>query len=400
MGFRLSEYVVKGDSLEMIFLQRKGNPHDIVFANSSGPRLHHCAYQVPETHHLMHVCDLFVVGDKEGQVEFGPARHFSPGLARFLYLRDPDGHRIELFPSHYHTVDIEDEPLEWEAPEFKIGGWTEPPDRWWNDTTAFRRHWPLIPEPHPMRIVTFSRQGGVHHGVRTGERITVHPTATSATDLAMDAAAHPAGEEVALSEVALLAPVPRPGKVICIGLNYRDHAAEGGNPIPDYPAVFLRGATSLVGPGQPIIMPDCSDKLDFEAELGVVIGRTATNVRENPLDYVAGYCCFNDGTIRDYQRKSSQWTIGKNFDLTGALQRRAGHARRAPRRRRRAEDHLARQRRDHAGRRHRRHDLRRRHLGHGPVGGHDAGVRRRHRHGNPGRRRLCEEAPGLPARRR
>ena len=137
MGFRLSEYVVKGDSLEMIFLQRKGNPHDIVFANSSGPRLHHCAYQVPETHHLMHVCDLFVVGDKEGQVEFGPARHFSPGLARFLYLRDPDGHRIELFPSHYHTVDIEDEPLEWEAPEFKIGGWTEPPDRWWNDTTAF-----------------------------------------------------------------------------------------------------------------------------------------------------------------------------------------------------------------------------------------------------------------------
>ena len=170
-----------------------------------------------------------------------------------------------------------------------------------------------------MRIVTFSRNGGVQHGVRTGERITVHPTAGSAAELAMDAAAHQAGEEVALSEVALLAPVPRPGKVICIGLNYRDHAAEGGNPIPDYPAVFLRGATSLVGPGQPIILPECSDKLDFEAELGVVIGRTATHVRENPLDYVAGYCCFNDGTIRDYQRKSSQWTVGKNFDLTGAF---------------------------------------------------------------------------------
>ncbi len=137
MGFRLSEYVVKGDSLEMIFLQRKGNPHDIVFANSPGPRLHHCAFQVPETHHLMHVCDLMVLGDKEGQVEFGPARHFSPGLARFLYLRDPDGHRVELFPSHYHTVDIEDEPLKWEVPEFKIGGWTVPPDRWWNDATAF-----------------------------------------------------------------------------------------------------------------------------------------------------------------------------------------------------------------------------------------------------------------------
>ncbi len=170
-----------------------------------------------------------------------------------------------------------------------------------------------------MRIVTFSRNGGVHHGVLAGDRVRIHPTATSAMELAMNAAAHPAGEEVALSEVTLLAPVPRPGKVVCIGLNYRDHAAEGGNAIPDYPSVFLRGATSLVGPGAPIIMPACSDKLDFEAELGVVIGRTATNVRENPLDYVAGYCCFNDGTIRDYQRKTSQWTIGKNFDLTGAF---------------------------------------------------------------------------------
>ena len=137
MGFRLSEYVMAGDSLEMIFLQRKGNPHDIVFANREGPRFHHCAFQVPETHHLMHVCDLLVVGDKEAQVEFGPARHFSPGLARFLYLRDPDGHRIELFPGHYHTVDIEDEPIKWEAPAFKVGGWTVPPDTWWNDTVAF-----------------------------------------------------------------------------------------------------------------------------------------------------------------------------------------------------------------------------------------------------------------------
>ena len=170
-----------------------------------------------------------------------------------------------------------------------------------------------------MRIVTFRRNGGVHHGVRVGDRIRIHPTATSAMDLAVNAAAHLAGEEIALSEVALLAPVPRPGKVICIGLNYRDHAAEGGNPIPDYPAVFLRGPTSLVGPGSPIILPECSDKLDFEAELGVVIGRTATTVREMPLAYVAGYVCFNDGTIRDYQRKSSQWTAGKNFDQTGAF---------------------------------------------------------------------------------
>jgi catechol 2,3-dioxygenase len=137
MGFRLSEYVVKDESLEMIFLQRKGNPHDIVFAKRKGPRMHHTAFQVPETHHLMDVCDLLTARNMEGHVEFGPARHFSPGLARFLYLRDPDGHRVELFPSHYHTIDIEDEPLKWEVPAFKVGGWAAPPDSWWNDTTAF-----------------------------------------------------------------------------------------------------------------------------------------------------------------------------------------------------------------------------------------------------------------------
>ena len=170
-----------------------------------------------------------------------------------------------------------------------------------------------------MRIVTFLRDGNVQHGVRTADRIRLHPTATSAVDLATSFARHAAGEELALSAVTLLAPVPRPGKVICIGLNYRAHAAEGGNAVPDYPSLFLRGATSLMGPAESMILPACSDKLDFEGELAVVIGKTATNVRDNPLEHVAGYCCFNDGTIRDYQRKTTQWTVGKNFDRTGAF---------------------------------------------------------------------------------
>lgn len=170
-----------------------------------------------------------------------------------------------------------------------------------------------------MRIVTFMLNGSIQHGVRTDNGIRLHPTASSAIDLAMEFASHPAGEEVAVAQVQLLAPVPRPGKVICIGLNYRAHALEGGNEVPDYPSVFLRGPCSLAGPAAPIILPACSDKLDFEAELAVVIGKTATNVRDNPLDYVAGYTCFNDGTIRDYQRKTTQWTVGKNFDQTGAF---------------------------------------------------------------------------------
>ena len=139
MGFRLSEYVVDPSNEEpvFIFLQRKGNPHDIVFAKGDGPRIHHFAYTVPETVQLMTTADLLVRAGMPGHVEFGPARHFSPGLARFLYLRDPDGHRIELFPTHYQTIDIEDEPIRWQAPDFLIGGWQTPPERWFNEATSF-----------------------------------------------------------------------------------------------------------------------------------------------------------------------------------------------------------------------------------------------------------------------
>ena len=169
-----------------------------------------------------------------------------------------------------------------------------------------------------MRIVTFRQNGIVRHGVRTGSTIQVRADATSATNLASLGSVSASGEEVALADVELLPPVPNPGKIICIGLNYRAHAIEGGNPIPDYPAVFMRCTTSLAAPGAAIVYPGCSDKLDYEAELAIVIGKTATNVSaDDALDYVAGYSCFNDGSVRDYQRKSTQWTMGKNFDNTG-----------------------------------------------------------------------------------
>jgi len=170
-----------------------------------------------------------------------------------------------------------------------------------------------------MRIVTFRHYGTVQHGVRAGDAISIYPDAASAVDIAMGQGGTAAGE-IALSDAELLPPVPKPGKIICIGLNYRAHAIEGGNPIPDYPAVFMRCTTSLAAPGAAFIYPECSDKLDYEAELAIVIGKTATNVSTaEALDYVAGYSCFNDGSVRDYQRKSTQWTMGKNFDGTGCF---------------------------------------------------------------------------------
>lgn len=174
-----------------------------------------------------------------------------------------------------------------------------------------------------MRLVTF-RHGtsAALFGIREGDSVTpIAPATENAIlrDLAA-AARKPIGPAIPLAEVTLLQPVLHPGKIICIGLNYVDHAKEGGNPIPDYPAIFLRVTTSLIGPGQPILRPPVSDKLDYEAELAIVIGRPALRVREaDALAHVAGYACFNDGSLRDYQRKSSQWGMGKNFDATGAF---------------------------------------------------------------------------------
>lgn len=171
-----------------------------------------------------------------------------------------------------------------------------------------------------MRIVTFRLNGKVQHGIRSGDSIQVYPDAVSAVDLADRAAVLVSAGEVQMNAVEMLPPVPNPGKFVCIGLNYRAHAIEGGNPIPDYPAVFIRCTSSLAAPDAALIYPECSDKLDYEAELAVIIGKTATNISAaDALDYVAGYSCFNDVSVRDYQRRSTQWTMGKNFDGTGGF---------------------------------------------------------------------------------
>ena len=118
-----------------------------------------------------------------------------------------------------------------------------------------------------------------------------------------------------------LAPVvPDPGKIVCLGHNFYDHAKEGGNLKPVYPLIFFRGASSLIAHEDPVIRPRVSEKLDYEAELMIVIGKRARHVkRDDALDYVYGYACFNDVSVRDYQKRTSQWTIGKNFDGTGSF---------------------------------------------------------------------------------
>lgn len=120
--------------------------------------------------------------------------------------------------------------------------------------------------------------------------------------------------------IAPALPVAAPGKILCLGLNYIEHIKEGGYDITDYPAIFIRTRNSVMASGEPMVRPRCSEKLDYEAELMVVIGKGGRYITEaNALGHVFGYTVFNDGSLRDYQRKTLQWTPGKNFDQTGAI---------------------------------------------------------------------------------
>ncbi len=136
-------------------------------------------------------------------------------------------------------------------------------------------------------------------------------------ELSADSAAQPA---LGAGEFSWLPPVPRPGKILCVGMNYVAHIREMGRERPRYPALFARFPNSFVGHGQPVIRPRLSPCFDFEGELAVIIGRRARHVdRAQALACVAGYTCLMEGTIRDYQDHSSQFTAGKNFQSSGAM---------------------------------------------------------------------------------
>ncbi len=187
-----------------------------------------------------------------------------------------------------------------------------------------------------MRIVGFETEGGLRLGVVDGDAVIDLQAVDSRvpTDLGdwlrandgdlaplQDLARRaPASARRPLAQLRFGLPVPRPGKILCLGLNYLEHAKECGHARPQFPSVFLRCLTSLVPHQSAMLRPSASETLDYEAELLVVIGRRAKHVTAaDALDCVAGYACFNDGSIREFQRRTSQWDMGKNFDRTGGF---------------------------------------------------------------------------------
>lgn len=125
---------------------------------------------------------------------------------------------------------------------------------------------------------------------------------------------------IPLADIDFRPPVPRPGKVICVGRNFKAHAEEAGRELAEYPIMFPKFSSTLVGCGHPIVRPQVSDQLDWEGELAVVIGKRSTRTsKDDALDRVFGYTLFNDISVRDYQFRSTQYTAGKNFDTSGPL---------------------------------------------------------------------------------
>jgi len=189
-----------------------------------------------------------------------------------------------------------------------------------------------------MKIVGFEADGGLRLGVVEGDQV-IDLQAVDAkvpNDLGAVLAASN-GDLKPLSDIAKRAPasarrplkglkfglpVARPGKIICLGLNYLDHVKEGPSRdnIPKFPSIFMRCLTSMVPHEQPIVRPKASEQLDYEAEMMLIVGKRAKHLTlANATSIVAGYSCSNEGSVREFQRKTTQWDMGKNFDRTGGF---------------------------------------------------------------------------------
>lgn len=183
-----------------------------------------------------------------------------------------------------------------------------------------------------MKLLSYTRQGRARYGACVeGGVIDLHsrfgkrfPTLTAALRAgALDEfREHTAarGPDFGLAEARLSPPVLDPGRIVCIGLNYKTHIEETGRDLPDYPALFIRHPESHVGHGEAMIRPKASDQYDYEGELAFIIGKSGRHIpTAQALDHVAGYSCYNDGSIRDFQAHTRQFTPGKNFWRSGAF---------------------------------------------------------------------------------
>lgn len=179
-----------------------------------------------------------------------------------------------------------------------------------------------------MKLASFERSGKIDYGVIVGDQIFPADIKAGAPASIREYLSHceggrqpdlPLTDALPIGAVRLLPVVPDPGKIFCIATNFHE-PARAGKPLPEYPLLFTRFADSIVGHGAPLEKPPVSAQYDFEGEVAVVIGTPGDRItRENAMRHVAGYACFNDGSVRDWQKHSTQFTPGKNFRRSGAF---------------------------------------------------------------------------------
>jgi 2-keto-4-pentenoate hydratase/2-oxohepta-3-ene-1,7-dioic acid hydratase in catechol pathway len=182
-----------------------------------------------------------------------------------------------------------------------------------------------------VRWISFERNGRASYGIVVGDGVVdvgaTRPSERTLKDLLASGDLAKAGTEAArrkpdhkLSEVRYLPVITNPDKILCVGINYKAHQEETGREATSHPTIFVRFAGAQIGHEQPMIKPTESDRLDYEGEIAVIIGKPARRVpKARALDYVAGFSCYNDGSVRDFQRHTTQFTPGKNFVGTGGF---------------------------------------------------------------------------------
>lgn len=183
-----------------------------------------------------------------------------------------------------------------------------------------------------MKLISYLRAGRPSYGAVTDQgvvdlRESMGPLAPDLRSLIAEGLLPSAAERAAMSsewlrpeDLTLLPVIPNPGKILCVGLNYHDHLQETGREAKAHPTIFLRIPESQAAHGSPLLLPPESSQFDYEGEIAVVIGRAGRRIRpEHAWDHIAGYSCYNDGSLRDWQAASNQWTAGKNFTRTGAF---------------------------------------------------------------------------------
>jgi 2-keto-4-pentenoate hydratase/2-oxohepta-3-ene-1,7-dioic acid hydratase in catechol pathway len=182
-----------------------------------------------------------------------------------------------------------------------------------------------------MKLVSFEREGVARFGKLTADQhvldLTERLSGVNSVQAVLEngrladlAAIGDEGQQYHFEELSFLPVVQNPSKIICVGINYVAHAEEAGRKVGEHPVIFQRYADTLIGHGEPLLRPKVSDQFDFEGELAVVIGKGGSHIdAANAMEHVAGYCCFNDASLRDWQFHTHQYGMGKNFRSTGAL---------------------------------------------------------------------------------